>query len=168
MFSKEYSRLAIAALTALFGVAASGSAFAEGKWNHEQQRPQRQHVERHEHHDRNVHQEWRERHESRHEHRRDEARRDERRGDEWRHHERHEHSRRDQVNDRMKNQARQIHEERREGDLGSSQAKNLWKQEQSVRQQERADLAANDGHLTRPEQKQLNGELNTIESEIPR
>jgi ribosome-binding protein aMBF1 (putative translation factor) len=151
MISKGF-RFSIITIASTFGLAVSGSAFAEGRWSHEQQRPNHGRFERHEHREQHVRQE----------------RHEERRWEEARHHERHEHPRRDEVSDRMEHQARQINEARRDGELSSGQAKRLRQQEQTVRQQEHSDLAANDGHLTTVEQRQLNGELSGIEHEIPR
>lgn len=149
MISRSFSRLAIVAFVGAFGAATAGDVLANERREHEQNRG---HHEQFEHHARHEH---RHEHYDRREHRRDEANR-------------HEHSRRDQVNDRIEHQERQIGQERREGDLSSSQAMHLRQQERSVEKQEQADLADNHGHLTGTEQKQLNTELAGIEHEIPR
>jgi hypothetical protein len=70
------------------------------------------------------------------------------------------HPRREQVNNRLANQNRRIHQERKEGDLSAAQAHALHANDRSIRAQERADAAANGGHITKAEQRQLNGELN--------
>jgi len=70
------------------------------------------------------------------------------------------HPRREQVNNRLANQNRRIHQERKEGDITGAQAKALHQQDRSIRAQERADAKANGGHITKAEQRQLNGELN--------
>lgn len=72
----------------------------------------------------------------------------------------HRHPRRDQVLDRVERQDRRIHDERREGDITKEQARALRLSDRSIRLQHRADARANDGHITRAEQRTLNQELN--------
>ena len=70
------------------------------------------------------------------------------------------HPRREQVNARLAHQNRRIHEERKEGDITGAQAHAMHQTDRSIRAQERADAAAHGGHITKAEQRQLNGELN--------
>ena len=78
----------------------------------------------------------------------------------------HRHPRRDQVVDRVQNQDRRIREERREGDITRAQARALRLSDRSIRLQQRADARANDGHITRAEQRTLNQELNANSNAI--
>ena len=78
------------------------------------------------------------------------------------------HPRRDQVNDRIANQERRITQERREGELSRGQARALRQQERGVLAEERADARLHGGHITRAQQAQLNGDLNSISREIGR
>ena len=70
------------------------------------------------------------------------------------------HPRRDQVVDRVQHQDRRIRQERKEGDITMAQARALRLSDRSIRLQQRADARANDGHITRAEQRTLNQELN--------
>ena len=78
----------------------------------------------------------------------------------------HRHPRRDQVIDRVQNQDRRIRQERREGDITMAQARALRLSDRSIRLQQRADARANDGHITRAEQRTLNQELNANSNAI--
>ncbi len=70
------------------------------------------------------------------------------------------HPRREEVNARLARQNHRIHQERKEGEITGAQARALHQTDASIRAQERADAAAHGGHITRAEQRQLNGELN--------
>ena len=70
------------------------------------------------------------------------------------------HPRREQVNNRLARQNHRITAERREGDITAAQAGSLRQGDRAIRAQERADAAANGGHITPAEQKTLNQELN--------
>lgn len=72
----------------------------------------------------------------------------------------HGHPRRDQVVDRVQHQDRRIRQERKEGDITMAQARALRLSDRSIRLQQRADARANDGHITKSEQRTLNQELN--------
>ncbi len=74
----------------------------------------------------------------------------------WQNH----HPRREQVNNRLANQNRRIHQERKEGDITGAQAKALHQSDRAIRAQERAAAATNGGHITKAEQRTLNQELN--------
>jgi hypothetical protein len=78
------------------------------------------------------------------------------------------HPRREQVNNRVFHQERQIREEVREGQLSRGQGRALMQQEHGVLAEERADARLDGSHITRSEQRQLNGDLNAIHNEIPR
>lgn len=77
-----------------------------------------------------------------------------------------EHPRRDQVNDRLQNQNKRIHNEVKEGELTKAQAANLYKQDRQIRQEERDMASQNGGHITKQEQKTLNQQENAVSKEI--
>jgi hypothetical protein len=77
------------------------------------------------------------------------------------------HPRRTQVNHRLDNQDRRIHQDVKNGTLTKAQASNLHHQDHQVRQEERDMASQNGGHITKPEQRVLNGQENRISSEIP-
>jgi hypothetical protein len=77
------------------------------------------------------------------------------------------HPRRTQVNHRLANQNRRIHNDVKDGTLTKSQAGALHQDDRQVRQEER-DMASQDGgHITKPEQHVLNSQENGISSQIP-
>ncbi|MBV8680570.1 MAG: hypothetical protein JO338_08995 [Aquitalea sp.] len=76
------------------------------------------------------------------------------------------HPRRAEVNHRLDNQNKRIHQERKEGEIGKLKARELHQQDRAIRQQERADARQNHGHITKQEQKTLNQEENTVSKEI--
>jgi hypothetical protein len=78
------------------------------------------------------------------------------------------HPRRDQVNDRLENQNRRINQERREGEITRSQAKELHREDHAIRQEERTMARQNNGHITRAEQKALNQQENAVSRKIGR
>jgi hypothetical protein len=51
--------------------------------------------------------------------------------------------------------------------LSKSQAANLHHEDHQVRQEERDMASQNGGHITKPEQKALNGQENNISGQIP-
>ena len=77
------------------------------------------------------------------------------------------HPRRTQVNQRLANQNNRIHQDVKNGTLSKSQAANLHHQDRQVRREERAMASQNGGHITKPEQKVLNGQENNISGQIP-
>jgi Spy/CpxP family protein refolding chaperone len=77
------------------------------------------------------------------------------------------HPRRAQVNHRLHNQNRRIHHDVKDGTLSRSQAASLHKDDHQVRQEERDMASQNGGHITKPEQKVLNGQENGISGQIP-
>lgn len=70
------------------------------------------------------------------------------------------HPRQHEVLAREHHQLRRINEERREGELTRGQARALRADDRAIAYQDRADARANGGHITRAEQRQLNGEEN--------
>ena len=76
------------------------------------------------------------------------------------------HPRRDQVNDRLENQNRRIHNEVKEGEMSRAEAAKLHQQDRNIIQEER-DMAKQDGgHITKLEQKVLNQQENGVSREI--
>jgi septal ring factor EnvC (AmiA/AmiB activator) len=78
------------------------------------------------------------------------------------------HPRRDQVNDRLASLEHRITQERREGELTRSQARQLRREVRSVRQEERTMASLDHGHITRSEQRALNQQENAISRQIGR
>jgi uncharacterized protein HemX len=77
------------------------------------------------------------------------------------------HPRRTQVNHRLAKQDKRIHQDVKNGTLSKSQAANLHREDHQVRQEERDMASQNGGHITKPEQKVLNGQENKISGQIP-
>ena len=77
------------------------------------------------------------------------------------------HPRRTQVNHRLHNQNRRIHNDVKAGTLSKAQAANLHKDDHQVRQEERDMASQNGGHITKGEQKVLNHQENGISNQIP-
>ena len=77
-----------------------------------------------------------------------------------------EHPRREQVNDRLANQNKRIHQEVKEGELTKQQAADLHKQDHQIRQEERDMASQNGGHITKQEQRTLNQQENHVSREI--
>lgn len=76
------------------------------------------------------------------------------------------HPRRDEVNDRLENQNRRIHQEVKEGDLSHAQAVALHKGDRTIRQEERDMAKLDDGHITALDQKALNQQENAVSKQI--
>lgn len=81
-------------------------------------------------------------------------------------HERREHPRREEVNARVRNERKRIDEGVKNGSISPDQAKQLRGELAGVKAQEHAEVKANGGYLTKPEQKQLNQELNRDSKQI--
>jgi hypothetical protein len=77
------------------------------------------------------------------------------------------HPRREQVNHRLANQNKRIHNDVKDGTLTKSQAATLHHEDHQVRQEERAMASQNGGHITKGEQRVLNSQENGISSQIP-
>ncbi|MBV8603727.1 MAG: hypothetical protein JO224_03500 [Pelomonas sp.] len=76
------------------------------------------------------------------------------------------HPRRAEVNARLANQDKRIHQEVKEGEMTKGQAANLHQQDKNIRQEERDMAAQNNGHITKGEQKVLNQQENKTSKEI--
>jgi Spy/CpxP family protein refolding chaperone len=76
------------------------------------------------------------------------------------------HPRRAEVNHRLANQNRRIHEERKEGELTPAQAAALHQDDRQIRQEERDMASQNGGHITRQEQRTLNQQENAVSRQI--
>jgi hypothetical protein len=77
------------------------------------------------------------------------------------------HPRREQVNHRLNNQDKRIHNDVKNGRLTKGQAAALHKDDHQVRQEERDMASQNGGHITKGEQKVLNQQENGISQQIP-
>ncbi len=77
------------------------------------------------------------------------------------------HPRREQVNQRLDNQNRRIHQDVKNGTLSKSQAAALHRQDRQVRKEERAMAGQNGGRISKPEQRALNQQENGISRQIP-
>ncbi|MGO9125623.1 MAG: hypothetical protein ACLP6G_12140 [Terriglobales bacterium] len=76
------------------------------------------------------------------------------------------HPRVNEVNRREANQQDRIAQGIKSGSLSAGQAAHLEKNQQRIQNQEKADMAAHGGHLTKHEQKQLNHEQNVQSRKI--
>jgi len=76
------------------------------------------------------------------------------------------HPRVNQVNNREENQQQRIAKGIQNGKLNSKQTANLEKRETSVQNREQKDMAKNNGHLTKAEQKGINRQQNRISKSI--
>jgi hypothetical protein len=77
------------------------------------------------------------------------------------------HPRREQVNDRLANQNRRIHQDVKNGTLTKGQAATLHHEDHQIRQEERDMASQNGGHITKGEQAVLNRQENGVSSQIP-
>lgn len=78
------------------------------------------------------------------------------------------HPRREQVNERLANQNRRIHQEVREGEMSRGQAARLHNEDRQIRREERMMASQNGGHITRQEQGTLNQQENAVSKQIGR
>lgn len=76
------------------------------------------------------------------------------------------HGRRVEVNHRLANQDRRIHNEVREGEMSHAEAARLHRDDHQVRQEERLMASQNRSHLTRPEDRVLNQQENHLSRQI--
>ena len=76
------------------------------------------------------------------------------------------HPRREQVNKRLANQNRRIHQERKEGEMTPQQAQKLHREDRQIRQEERDMASQNGGHITKSEQRVLNQQENAVSRQI--
>ena len=77
------------------------------------------------------------------------------------------HPRRTQVNHRLANQNRRIHNDVTKGTLTRGRAAALHKDDHRVRHEERDMARQNGSHITKPEQRVLNRQENGISNQIP-
>ena len=77
------------------------------------------------------------------------------------------HPRREQVNNRLANQNRRIHQDVKNGTLTKGQAAALHKDDRQIRQEERDMASQNGGHITKSEQRVLNRQENAVSGQIP-
>ena len=78
------------------------------------------------------------------------------------------HPRREQVNNRLANQNKRIHQEVKQGELSKAQAAKLHQDDRQIRKEERLMASQNGGHITKSEQKALNQQENNVSRQIPR
>jgi hypothetical protein len=76
------------------------------------------------------------------------------------------HPRREQVNERLANQNRRIHQEVKEGEVTRQQAGKLHREDRQIRQEERNMASQNGGHITKSEQRVLNQQENAVSRQI--
>jgi uncharacterized protein with NRDE domain len=77
-----------------------------------------------------------------------------------------EHPRREQVNNRLANQDKRIHQERKEGEITKGQAQQLHREDHAIRKEERTMASTNNGHITKAEQRALNQQENQVSKQI--
>jgi len=76
------------------------------------------------------------------------------------------HPRRTEVNARLANQDKRIHQERKEGEITKAQAQKLHSEDHAIRQEERTMASTNGGHITKTEQRALNQQENQVSKQI--
>jgi hypothetical protein len=76
------------------------------------------------------------------------------------------HPRRTEVNDRLANQNKRIHNEVKDGQINKAQAAKLHSEDHNIRKEERAMASTNGGHITKTEQKALNQQENQVSQQI--
>ncbi|KXU94249.1 hypothetical protein CR51_27680 [Caballeronia megalochromosomata] len=76
------------------------------------------------------------------------------------------HPRRAEVNQRLANQDRRIHQEVREGEMSRGEAMRLHRDDHQVRHEERLMASQNGGHITRQEDRALNQQENRVSRQI--
>ena len=76
------------------------------------------------------------------------------------------HPRRVEVNHRLANQDRRIHNEVKSGEITRTQAAGLHREDRQIRREEHAMASQNGGHITQSEQKVLNQQENTVSRQI--
>jgi len=76
------------------------------------------------------------------------------------------HPRRAEVNGRLANQDKRIQQGEKSGKLTPGQAKQLHKEDKSIRKEERRMAARDGGHLTKKDQAKLNRQENRVSQQI--
>lgn len=77
-----------------------------------------------------------------------------------------EHPRRAEVNQRLANQNKRIHQEVQSGEISRAQAAALHREDHQIRQEERTMASLNGGHITKTEQRALNQQENAVSQQI--
>jgi hypothetical protein len=76
------------------------------------------------------------------------------------------HPRRAEVNHRLANQDRRIHQEVREGEMSHNEAMRLHRDDHQIRHEERLMASQDGGHITRQEDRTLNQQENHVSRQI--
>jgi hypothetical protein len=76
------------------------------------------------------------------------------------------HPRRTEVNNRLANQNKRIHNEVKDGQINKAQAAKLHSEDHAIRSEERTMASTNGGHITKAEQKALNQQENQVSGQI--
>lgn len=76
------------------------------------------------------------------------------------------HPRRAEVNGRVKNQERRINQGVKNGTMTKEEAHEQRQDLRNIKREERTEVKANGGHLTKSEQKDLNKQLNANSKDI--
>jgi len=76
------------------------------------------------------------------------------------------HPRRAEVNSRLANQNRRIHQQVKDGQMSKSQAAALHRDDHAIRQEERDMAHQNGGHISKSEQHVLNQQENGVSQQI--
>jgi hypothetical protein len=76
------------------------------------------------------------------------------------------HPRRTEVNARLANQDKRIHNEVKDGQINKAQAKQLHSEDHAIRSEERTMASTNNGHITKTEQRALNQQENQVSKQI--
>jgi len=76
------------------------------------------------------------------------------------------HPRRTEVNSRLANQDKRIHQERKEGEITKAQAQKLHSEDHAIRSEERTMASTNNGHITKTEQRALNQQEDQVSKQI--
>jgi hypothetical protein len=76
------------------------------------------------------------------------------------------HPRRTEVNARLNNQDKRLHNEVREGEITRTQASALHREDHQIRREERSMASQNGGHITKTEQRALNQQENAVSAQI--
>ena len=76
------------------------------------------------------------------------------------------HPRRTQVNSRLNNQNKRIHNEVKDGQINKSQAKQLHSEDHAIRSEERTMASTDGSHITKTDQKALNQQENAVSKQI--
>jgi hypothetical protein len=76
------------------------------------------------------------------------------------------HPRRAEVNHRLENQDRRVHQEVREGEMSHAEAAKLHRVDHEIRQEERDMASQNGSHISRREDYALNQQENRVSRQI--